>query len=228
MAIELPDDLVIANLGIEVGHSGPEGSRGSAPVHGVEVPVGRATAGEREVAVAEQVVAASHEPFTTADGFIQGAGESAPKRVDELLPARRINHEAGSPADEMCAHRRPGSRPVAALHGPDGVLHLRRQRDQSPPQVAAPPRGAAAHVTERFGCHQRLFPAPKTELARARLRQAVDDALHWTNFDKSRDCMGPTWCARHAPQKCRRCQAEVWNGRAIHAVGFPLLGSGGV
>ena len=78
MAIELPDDLVIANLGIEVGHSGPEGSRGSAPVHGVEVPVGRATAGEREVAVPEQVVAASHEPFTTADGFIQGVGESVP------------------------------------------------------------------------------------------------------------------------------------------------------
>jgi hypothetical protein len=101
MAIELPDDLVIANPGIEVGHSGPEGSGGPTPVHGVEVPVSRATTDEREVAIPQQVVAACCEPFTTADGFIQGAGKSAQKGVGELLPARRINHEAGSPADEM-------------------------------------------------------------------------------------------------------------------------------
>ena len=69
MAVQLPDDLVVAAGGIEIGDVGPEQERRAAIVNRIVMPVDDRARAKREIAIAEQIVAAGDDPLSAERGI---------------------------------------------------------------------------------------------------------------------------------------------------------------
>src|SRR5688500_2056675 len=73
MSIQIPDDLVIADRGIEVGHISPEDDGRAPVVHGIEMPVNLASArSERQSSIAEYVVLPREDAVGALDRIRRG------------------------------------------------------------------------------------------------------------------------------------------------------------
>ena len=78
VSIEFPDDLVIAQVRVEIRNARPEALRRAASVHRVDMPIdGILAATEREVAVSEQVIAPASYLVGAANGILGGRREQA-------------------------------------------------------------------------------------------------------------------------------------------------------
>jgi hypothetical protein len=102
VAIELPDDLVIAMGWIEVGDGRPEGIRHAATVHGIPVPVnGCARSREAKTAITEQIVDAVDDAIGARRGLAPGIRKVRGDPANQLSPdARRDEKTVGLVLDE--------------------------------------------------------------------------------------------------------------------------------
>ena len=83
MAIQLPDDLVVANLRIQKRHVAIEDTRCGAAVNWIEMPVHMAIRGVREVAIAEEIAGSVEDPVRACGCVTRGVGPARENLVPE-------------------------------------------------------------------------------------------------------------------------------------------------
>src|SRR5689334_4508948 len=103
MAIQLPDDLVIAISRIQERHTAPEHVWRAPAVDRVKVPVNRscgAVSGPAQVAIPEHIESPFENPIRPRDGICLCGREGAVNRVDAGMPLRGIKDKSWRTGDE--------------------------------------------------------------------------------------------------------------------------------
>ena len=168
MAVQLPDDLVIAAGRIEIRHLAPEQRRRDAVVDRIAMPVDRgrrraddsgavegASAGasggdgrESQIAIAEQVQAPVRDGVGAPDGIGRGVGKAGADRPRDRLAHRRLDRPAARPRREMAGEGGVRVIDASGRQVRDRAGQLRGPRHDRCRQVVAPPRRRACPVRQ--------------------------------------------------------------------------------
>ena len=114
MAVELPDDFMVANPRVQVGNSGPEPQRNPTVMDRIEVPIQRGGAiPKRNPAIAQDVEAPLEQWSRIADSILPGAREGERYRSGGGVTSIGIDEETGWPRREVGSERVSCLSPVA-------------------------------------------------------------------------------------------------------------------
>ena len=112
VAVQLPDNLVIAEPGIQIGNRRPESSWRAAIMDGVEMPVDLFARADEHVLVAEQSPAAVKEGVSERASLRGSIWELLVNRVRDGLASMWIERKPTRSLAEMPSKRFPGRAPV--------------------------------------------------------------------------------------------------------------------